>query len=167
MIAGSGRRVFRTGGLTAGRGIPGAGGIRITPPGRQPRSSARASACSPSCGGIPPPSGSRRPGCGPVSLAQGETEAPGGLEHLPQAVLRGRAGESGRCVSLRETRHFSQRGCQAAALSRIPARTRAAASLRGVPPPWPCSGSVRLRTRPHRPPSWRLCLHPSFSPPGP
>jgi hypothetical protein len=82
-------------GLDRRRGIPGAGGIRITPPGRPPRSSARASACSPSCGGIPPPSGSRRPGCGPVSLAQGETEAPGGLEHLPQAVLRGRANPAG------------------------------------------------------------------------
>ena len=41
----------------------------------------------------------------------------------PKRFCVGGAGESGRCVSPRETRHFSQRGCQAAA------------SLRGVPPP--------------------------------
>ncbi len=50
----------------------------------------------------------------------------------PKRVCAGGAGESGRCVSPREPRHFSQGGRQAAALSRIPAR--AAASLRGVPP---------------------------------
>ena len=52
----------------------------------------------------------------------------------PQRVCAGGMGESGRWVSPRETRRLCQRGCQAAALSRIPARARAAASLRGVPP---------------------------------
>ena len=107
MIARSGRRVFRTRGLTAGEGFQeqaeyGSLRRRQDPVGQ---------------------------GVGPVSLAQGENEAPGGLEHLPQA---GGAGESRRWVSPREPRHFSQRGGQAEALSRIPAR--AAASLRGVPP---------------------------------
>ena len=53
----------------------------------------------------------------------------------PKRVFAGEMGESGRCVSPREARHFSQRGCHAAAaLSRSPARARATSSLRGLSP---------------------------------
>ena len=60
-------------------GIPGVGGTKFTPPERRPsrlpRSSSTASTCSPSSGAAPPPSGSRRPGCGTGSHGSGRNRS--------------------------------------------------------------------------------------------
>ena len=97
-------------GLDRRLGIPGAGGIRITPPGRPPRSSARASACSPSCGAALPPSGSRRPGCGTGFPGSGRnrsawrpgTPPPSGFARAGQANPAGAVPPGRLAISVRE-----------------------------------------------------------------
>ena len=89
MIARSGRRVFRTGVLTAGEGF-------------------QAQAAYGSLRRRQDPAGQ---GVGPVSLAQGIGSAWRPRTPPPSGFAWDGTGESGRCVSPRETRHFSQRGC--------------------------------------------------------
>ncbi len=136
MIAGSGRRVFRTRGLTAGRGDSRR---------RRHTDHSTGAAAPVFCQGIGVQSFLRSRSAAiriPPARVRDRfpwlRAKPKRLEAWntsPKRVCAGGTGESGRCVSPRETRYFSQRGCQAAAaLSRIPARGRAAASLRGDPP---------------------------------
>ena len=127
-------------GLDRRPGIPGVGGTRITPvgrlPPRLPGSSSRAWRCSLSSGDAPPPSGSRRPGCGTGVPGSGRnrsawrpgTPPPSGFARVGWVNPAGASPP-------REARHFSQRGCHAAAaLIRSRARGRATSSLRGISP---------------------------------